>query len=219
MLQQIDFDGSNYIGVYARVSEKYGIFSRNVPDFCLKEAEKNLGIEVLKTTIAHTSVVGCMIAMNSNGMIVNRFIGEDEERKLKSLDLNMGYTRSALNAVGNIILVNDKAALVHPKVSKSMVEVIRDVLGVEVFKENIGNFVNLGMACALTNKGIVCHPDTKRAEIKKLEENFGVKGGWSTVNHGASFVGSGILCNSKGALIGERTTTVEITRIQDTLDL
>ena len=219
MLQQINFDGCGYIGVYARASEKYGIFSRNIPNFCLEDAKKNMGIEVLKTNIAQTNVVGCMIAMNSNGLIVNRFIDWSEEKTLKSLDLNIGYSKSSLNAIGNVMLVNDKAALVHPKTPTSLVEEIRDVLGVEVFQEKIGDFVNLGMACALTNKGIVCHPDMTREELIRLEEIFGVKSGWSTVNHGTSFVGSGTICNTKGALIGTRTTTIEITRIQDTLDL
>jgi len=40
MIIQLSFDGSDFIGVHGRVSEKYGVFGRRVPDICIEEAEK-----------------------------------------------------------------------------------------------------------------------------------------------------------------------------------
>lgn len=41
----------------------------------------------------------------------------------------------------------------------------------------------------------------------------------STVNHGARMVGAGILANSKGALIGDDTTPIEMGKIEEGLAL
>lgn len=215
MMLQLDFDGSDFIGIYGRICDKYGVFGSSVPDATIKEVEENLGIEAIKTTIAYVNIIGSMLAMNSNGIMVNNFINEEEKKKLEELDLNIGYTAPKMNAAGNIILVNDKRALVHPKVPK--IKEMEDIFGVEVVREDVG-FQNVGMAFALTNKGVLCHPDLSDEKVKMIEELFGVKGSWGTVNHGMPFVGCGLVCNSKGVVIGKRTTRIELTRIQDALD-
>jgi translation initiation factor 6 len=217
MMLQLDFDGSDFIGVYGRISDSYGVFGPRVPDTSIEELEEGLGIKAVKMTIAYVGVIGSMLAMNSNGIFVNRFINAEEEKKLKDLGLNVGYTVLNMNAAGNIVLVNDRRALVHPGVPKRMVEEMGDIFGVEVVAENTG-FRNVGMAFALTNKGVLCHPDVTDEMMKRIEELFGVKGTWGTVNHGMPFVGCGLVCNSRGVAIGERTTRIEMTRIQDALD-
>jgi translation initiation factor 6 len=40
-----------------------------------------------------------------------------------------------------------------------------------------------------------------------------------SVNHGSKHVGAGILCNSKGALVGDETTPIEMGKIEDGLAL
>jgi translation initiation factor 6 len=217
MMLQLDFDGSDFIGVYGRISDSYGVFGPRVPDSGISELEEALGIKVVKTTIAYVNVIGSMLAMNSNGLFVNRFINAVEEEALRGLGLNMGYTSLNMNAAGNIVLVNDRRALVHPSVTKSAVKEMEDVFGVEVVSEDTG-FRNVGMAFALTNKGLLCHPDATDETVKRLEDLFGVKGTWGTVNHGMPFVGCGLVCNSKGVVIGKRTTRIEMTRIQDALE-
>jgi len=217
MMLQLDFDGSDFIGVYGRISDRHGIFGTGVPDASIEEVGNNLGIVAIKTTIAYVNIIGSMLAMNSNGIIVNRYINEEEYRKLKELGLRVGYTTSTMNAAGNIILVNDKRGLVHTSVSKSMVSEMEDIFGVEVVREDTG-FRNVGMAFALTNKGVLCHPDVSDETMKRIEELFGVRGNWGTVNHGIPFVGCGLVSNSRGVVIGKRTTRIEMARIQDTLD-
>jgi translation initiation factor 6 len=217
MIIQLSFDRSDFIGVYGRVSEKYGVFGRGVPDICIEEAEKNLGVTAIRTTIAYVDIVGTMVAMNSNGMVVNRFVNGIEEKKLRELGISIAYTLPSMNAAGNLILTNDKRALVGTKTPKSMINEIEEALGVEVVSENVG-LSNVGMAFALTNKSILCHPDASDETLHALEELFKVRGGWGTVNHGMPLVGCGMVCNSHGVLIVKRTTTVEIARIQDTLE-
>ena len=40
-----------------------------------------------------------------------------------------------------------------------------------------------------------------------------------TINHGVPFIGSGLVANSKGALVGDLTTGIELGRIEEALNL
>lgn len=40
-----------------------------------------------------------------------------------------------------------------------------------------------------------------------------------TVNHGVPYVGAGMVANGKGAIMGSKTTGIEMGRIEDALDL
>ena len=56
-------------------------------------------------------------------------------------------------------------------------------------------------------------------KIKKwLEDIFDVKVMIGTVNHGVPLIGSGLVANTKGAIIGDLTTGIEMGRIEEALD-
>ena len=106
------------------------------------------------------------------------------------------------NAAGNVILVNDSAALVHPGLSGRACEAIEQTLGVRVEKGTIGGLKTVGMAGVATNKGLLVHPRVTEEEIAVLEELFGLPVDVGTVNLGSPLVGSGVLANSQGYFAG-----------------
>ena len=122
-----------------------------------------------------------------------------------------------LNAVGNDILVNDHAALVHPDISEKSIQDIKEVLKVPIYSGTIGNLKTVGMAAVLTNIGFLCHPKATDEEIRNIENIFNKNVMIGTVNHGSPIIGSGIVANSKGAIIGDRTTGIELGRIEEAL--
>jgi translation initiation factor 6 len=133
--------------------------------------------------------------------------------------MNVLFIEDKINAVGNDILVNDKAALVHLDFDKETVKHIGDALDVEVVRGQIGGIKTVGSAAVVTNKGMVVHPETQEEEEEFLKELFGVPVYLSTANYGSRMVGAGVVANSKGAVVGENCSNVEVDRIENALDL
>ena len=77
----------------------------------------------------------------------------------------------------------------------------------------------MGSVCRVTNKGAAICPDATEADIKLVKEVLKVEAQKVTVNHGCTFISPGVLANSKGALVGDLTTPIEMGKIEDALVL
>lgn len=124
-----------------------------------------------------------------------------------------------LNAVGNILLANDTAGLVHPELPDNVVKMIGETLKIDVLKGTIAGIKTVGMAGCVINKGLLVSPGVTEEETALLEDLFGFEPMVGSVNFGSRMVGSGILANSKGCLTGSETSGYELGRILTALDL
>ena len=118
-----------------------------------------------------------------------------------------------------MVLANDNAACVHPSASRKTVGMLEDVLNVEVHKRSIAGVDTVGSVAIVTSKGLLCHPRTPEDELKDLSEIFKVPATVATLNYGTPYVGACAVANSKGALVGARTTPIELGRVEDALGL
>jgi len=123
--------------------------------------------------------------------------------------------KDVINAAGNDILANDYGALVHPELKSTTIKQISTVLGVPVQKGTIASLGTVGMAAVVTNKGCLCHPKTTEEEMTQLKKVFDVDVMIGTVNHGFPMIGSGLVANTKGVIIGNMTTGIEMGRIEE----
>ena len=121
------------------------------------------------------------------------------------------------NAAGNDVLINDKGALVHPNLEDKAIEQIERTCNVPVYRGTIGSLKTVGMAAVVTNKGLLCHPKVTQEEQHQLEKVFDATAMIGTVNHGVPLIGSGLVANTKGAIIGNLTTGIEMGRIEEAL--
>ena len=218
MLRLGDITGNPYVGVYCVASEQLAIVTEAAEPKIAKEIARTLDVQVIATNIAGGTIVGSLVAMNSNGAIVTNFVEKRELVKLPRI-LRVGKMEEKFNAAGNNILVNDKAALVHPGASSHTLKLIEDVLGVEARRGSVAGIDTVGSACIATTKGIVCHPLTSKDELKELSEFFKVPAAIATLNYGTPYLGACAVANSKGAFIGSRSTPIELGRLEDGLGL
>ena len=84
---------------------------------------------------------------------------------------------------------------------------------------SIGGIKTVGSACLITEKGAICHPKATDEEIETLSEFFKIPFSPGTLNYGTGYVGACGIANSRGAVIGESSTPIEIGKLEDALHL
>ncbi|MEM4969018.1 MAG: translation initiation factor IF-6 [Nitrososphaerota archaeon] len=207
-----EFFGTPEVGLFAVVTENICI----VPPQLKPRQEKLIStvfeVEVVKTTIAGSYLIGPLVAGNSYGLVISKLALEEEVEKIRSIvrDLNILLLESVYTAAGNLILTNDRAALVSTYFSKKEVKMIEDTLNVEIVQGMIAQRPYVGSISVVTNNGGLIHVESTEEEVKSLSKYFKVEFFPGTVNDGVKFVRSGIIANSRGAVVGARTTGPEL---------
>jgi translation initiation factor 6 len=189
------------------------------------DLERALQVNVLRTLIAETSVVGCLAAGNSKGFVFSPYTLDSELQRLEELTraegLSLNLSRlprsEPMSAAGNIMLTNDTVALVHPQLSEMAKEVVKETLGVEIHEGTIGSLKTVGMAAVATNRGVLAHKNATYEELEFLEEIFDLPVAIGSVNFGVPVIGAAVLANTKGYAAGYETTGAELGRIEDAL--
>lgn len=205
--------------MFARASDKLALIPPATPDNVVAEIQRALGVPTHTISVGGSNIIGSVVAMNTHGAIVADFVDDSEIAVLEKLGLRVGRVAGKFNAAGNNILANDHGAYVNPDFSKQAEQSVADVLGVPVERGTLAGLKTVGSAACVTSKGVLCHPKTTDDELDLLEKLFKVEADIGTVNHGAPFLGAGIVANKNGALAGSVTTGPELNRIENALDL
>ena len=218
MLKILDVNENPYVGVFVRASESMVLVPQVLADKEKAILEKVFNVPVLSTTIGNVNILGSLIAMNSHGAVVSNIIN-NIEFQLLARETNIAVLRERNNALGNMILASEDKALISPKLSRRSEERIKDVLNVEAMRGSIAGQDNVGMSAVVTTRGLLCHPKITSEEKEAIEEFFGMRPSIGTVNFGIPLIGAGLASNSNGAIVGSRTTGIELNRIENALGL
>lgn len=218
-LKAVDFGGDPFLGVFAEATEEHLFLPTAPPPSAVKAMEKALGVDAVPLSIGGTRVVGTLLTANCTGIVVGDIATDDEVKAIKRTGLNVHLLKGRLNAAGNLILANDRAALVHPRLVQAQVQAIADTLGVEVEKGTVAGLYTVGSAAEVTSRGLLAHPKVDDDEIEQLQDLFKVEVGIGTVNYGSPMIGSGVVANSNGACFGTPSTGVEKGRVAEALGL
>ena len=212
--------GSASLGVYSLATENFVIIPKMVP---LDKAEKTaewLKVKLIHTTIGGSLLAGALACANSNGIILSPFVRQEELDAITAVFKGTVFMmESRKTAFGNLVLANDKGALVDPRMKESIMEQVSDALGVEVVPGTIAGLTYIGSLAVATNKGVLAHPLLKEEEKKVLESVFKVPVDVGTVNCGIPYVSTGLIANSHAAVAGSMTTGPEMFIIGNALDV
>lgn len=214
MHQQISVNGEDLVGLLGLATDSYALLSSNFRDVSVLE------VPIIKTRIYGTNLVGLFCTGNSHGLLLPYFIDDEKidkiRKSLSKFDVHVEISRviDRFTAIGNLVAVNDNAAIVSPKFND--LKIFEDALDVEIVQRDIAGHEEVGSCCVATNKGFLVHPDAEE-ELKEISEIFKVRGKAGSVNFGFPFVGSGLIANSSGYVTGLITTGIELGRIDDAL--
>jgi len=217
MLQLLDFNENPNVGVFCRANDSVGFVQKGLLKRIKKKIVETLDVKLVELSIADASIIGSLLAMNSNGVVVTDFADAEAVKTIKDQGFDVCVISDKINAAGNDVLANDHGALVHPTLKDSTIADIKKTLGVPVKPGTIASLKTVGMSAVVTNKGCLCHPKVTDEEKRILERVFDVNVMIGTVNHGSPVIGSGLVANTKGAIIGNMTTGIEMGRIEEAL--
>jgi translation initiation factor 6 len=214
LLRRLDLGGNPYIGVFCAANDDLLIAPPNLPKAAVRHVTDVLRTPAVQTNVAHSTVVGRLVAMNANGILTSPFIEPDE---IEAIGDAVHPLPDRLSAVGNNVLCNDRGALVHPGYDRDALSFIEDALGVPAVRGTIAGIRTVGSVGVATNKGVLCHPHAKPAELELVKEVLHAPVLITTANYGQGFVGACMVANAHGAVVGARTTPIELGRIEEGL--
>ena len=212
--------GSASLGVYSLATENIVMIPVIVPKQKAQEYADWLKAKLIYTSISGSVLIGALACANSNGMLIHNAVREEELEKIKSVySGNIYIMETKKTAYGNLVLANDKGAVVDPRFKETEIKKISETLGVEAVSTEIAGLPYVGSLAVATNKGVLAHPMLTAEEKKTLENVLKVPVDVGTVNCGVPYVGTGLIANSHAAVAGSMTTGPEMFIIGNALDV
>lgn len=224
MAHRAQFENSDEIGVFAKLTNSYCLVATGGSEAFYSIFQQHLhgAVPVIHCSIAGTRIIGRMTVGNKNGLLVPSTTTDQELQFLRNSlpdDVKIGRVEEKLSALGNCIVCNDYVALIHPDLEQATEEIIKDILGVEVFRQSIAKNVLVGSYCSLSNQGALVHPKTTIQEQHELSTLLQVPVTAGTVNRGSDVIGSGMVVNDWIAFAGYSTTATELAVIENIFNL
>lgn len=214
-IYRYDIYKSPNLGLYVRTNNNTILLPFGFAETKTSKLKEYLEVEnVIPTSIGGTRLIGAMSVINNNGILLSSITSDDEIEIIKrACDLTVERLSSKFTAVGNLILANDRGALVSPIFKGEVDKQIQEVLGVPVISSNIAGYYQIGSMVVATDTGAAVHPRATEEEIENISEILKVEIEPVTVNSGMPFLSSGLLANSKSVIAGSLTSGPELIMI------
>lgn len=217
MLKRVDIVGNPNIGVFILATDDIAIVPYNLLDNKVSIIEEALEVDVIKSSIAGSNLIGSLAVANNNGIVVSPHVLDKEIKQFEDLGLEVAKIPGNYTAVGNIVACNDNGAIVSPFLSEDAVNVLEETLNVDVEPTSMVGSDIIGSLITVTNKGFLMDKKATKNEVKFANDIFGVEGDVGTVGRGISLVGACSLANSNGAIVAKESTGPEMARVEEAL--
>lgn len=214
-----DFNGSSNVGLFMFANEKFALVGNEVPLEEVKKIQKTFEVPVHRITIAGTSLVGVFVAGNDDKIIIPSIIFDEEKKQLDDLGIKYDVLDSKLTCFGNNMVVSKNIVLVSEEYSIEQAKKIGQIFDLDVKQINIAGINTVGALIVLNNiksKGLVSNEITEE-ELDNLASILDYELTPNTVNMGGLQIGSGVVCNSKGFLMGKASGYPEIQNTEEGL--
>lgn len=206
--------GGDHLGLYVKATNKYFLYHSLIPQHRINILKEALKVEAIPVDLTNSLIMSPFIACNSFGIIIPELIDSNVIEYLTRVSNDVGIHLSKIgfkyNSFGNLILANDRGAIISPILPTYLRKIIADTLDVEVVASTIGRFSYVGSLGISNNKGALISPYIKSDEKELIEDILKVKVYTGTINNGVEFISSGIIVNDYGLVVGPSTTGSEL---------
>ena len=205
-----DIFGDPNVGVFSFANEEIAILPAGISPKKLENYKEALGIEAYAVGIADSRLVGVYLSGNSTSILLPYIVTEEEVSRLRTAGVRTSIIEEKRTALGNLILCNDFGAVVDPRLKPKTLTAIEKALKVPVKTGTIGGLPQVGSLATASNKGVLANPIIAESEMRELAEALKVPVSVGTVNSGVPYPKSGIVVNSRGAVVGSHTLGSEL---------
>ena len=214
--------GGSLIGVYFEANNSFILHPPLLIKDTFEKFKKVFSKPLYPLTINNSNLLGVYFVSNKHGIIVPHIIKDDELDKLKSYvngEVEIGILDSLDNAFGNLILCNDKGAIIS-SLLRGYKNEIENILNVETeIFEFAGSYLPGSISLA-NNNGCLVHPLATDEEIEKIKSILKVEEiDVSTINRGIPYLRAGAIVNDSSGVFGMDTTGPEMMRLTSVLKL
>ncbi|WP_458403373.1 translation initiation factor IF-6 [Methanobrevibacter sp.] len=217
MLKRVDIVGNPNIGVFILATDDVAIVPYNLLDEKAEIIKETLEVEVVRSSISGSNLIGSLAVANSNGIVVSPHVLDREVKQFEDLGLNVASIPGNYTAVGNIIAANDTGAIASPFLTEDALNIIEETLDVNVEARSVAGTDIIGSLIKVTNKGFLITKNATSSEVNLAHKVFGVEGDIGTVGKGISLVGACSIANSHGAIVAKDSTGPEMARVEEAL--
>jgi len=214
--------GQSVIGVYLTANNSFILYPSTLLEPILKKFKTVFDKPFYPVTINNSNLLGVYTASNKYGIIVPHLIRDEELDDLKSVkteSIQIGILKSIDNAFGNLIVCNDKGAIISTLLGNYRSE-IEDILNVETVVYEFADYYLPGSISLANNNGCLVHPLSTDEEVEYIASILRVdEVDVSTVNRGTPYLNSGAIVNDKSGIFGAECTGPELMRLTSVLDL
>jgi len=199
------------IGIYTKANDEHVFLPNGFAKSKAENLSNNLKTDYIITAVANTRLLGILMVVNNHGILLPYSSTQNEVDNLKkSTGLNVEILNTKHNALGNLMCINDKGAVISPLLPKDSIKKIEDVMDVEVIQKKVAGFNQVGAVVVASSAGGIIHPETDDADIKSISKVLGVELEPATINGGIPYLSSGILVNNNAMVVGSLTSGPEI---------
>lgn len=214
---KLHIQGNSLVGLYIIAMKDFIIVGPEVPDRYDSDLEDIFDAKVVRTTIAGTSLVGIFAVSNGKELLVPHIILEHEEKVLKENNISFHKIISNLTCHGNNIVANKHSAIINPEYEEEAAKQIKSALGTDIFPATINDAPTVGsFMVAHDTCGLVSH-NVSDSEFDNIAKHLQIDLDSGTVNMGSTTIGSGVVSNNSGFVIGDISGGPELVNTDEVL--
>jgi translation initiation factor 6 len=216
-IYETNFNGNPNVGLFGFANDHVCLMGYTISEKQAKKIEHVLKVPVHRISLFGTDLIGAFCAGNNKMIILPEIVFEDELKVLDRLGVKYKLIKTRHTALGNNVLCNDHGCLVNPDMGADSKKLIRQALDVPLKPGKIAETETVGSVSIHNKYGCIVHRDAKEFEIKFIKDILKMEIHTGSVNMGNPYLGSGVICNSNGFVIGDRSGGPEVVNIDECL--
>jgi len=207
---------SSFLNIYSYCTDKICLVPHSVLPKEERRIEEILDVKVIKTSINKSGLLGVYLSgVNEKIVVEKNSIHTDELEHLAKEGLKVKTIKDDNNAFGNLLAINSNYGIASPLLLPETVEEMKKFLKVEIEQKNFSSLDLPGSSIYVNNALFLINPRIDIKEFNYFKKKFNVPGKAVTANYGDVFVGNDVTGNKNGILVGETTSNIEMTKIDE----